>query len=35
MSEDFYCDEAVSGRTPVEVVAETDADGYVQELDFW
>jgi histidine triad (HIT) family protein len=24
MSEDFYCDEALSGRTPVEVVAETD-----------
>ena len=24
MSEDFYCDEALSGRTPVEVVVETD-----------
>jgi histidine triad (HIT) family protein len=24
MSEDFYCDEALSGRTPVEVVLETD-----------
>jgi histidine triad (HIT) family protein len=24
MSGDFYCDEALSGRTPVEVVAETD-----------
>lgn len=24
MSEDFYCDEALSGRTPVDVVAETD-----------
>jgi histidine triad (HIT) family protein len=24
MSEDFYCDEALSGRTPVKVVAETD-----------
>lgn len=24
MSEDFYCDEALSGRTPVAVVAETD-----------
>ncbi|GAA5005749.1 HIT domain-containing protein [Actinopolymorpha pittospori] len=24
MSEDFYCDEALSGRTPIEVVAETD-----------
>jgi histidine triad (HIT) family protein len=24
MTEDFYCDEALSGRTPVEVVFETD-----------
>ncbi len=24
MSEDFYCDEALSGRTPVDTVAETD-----------
>src|SRR5436309_6633796 len=24
MSEDFYCDEALSGRTPVQVVLETD-----------
>lgn len=24
MSDDFYCDEALSGRTPVEVVVETD-----------
>ena len=24
MSDDFYCDEAISGRTPVDVVAETD-----------
>ena len=24
MTEDFYCDEALSGRTPVEVVAETE-----------
>lgn len=23
MSEDFYCDEALSGRTPVDVVVET------------
>jgi histidine triad (HIT) family protein len=23
--DDFYCDEALSGRTPVDVVAETDA----------
>ncbi|GIG63869.1 HIT family protein [Phytomonospora endophytica] len=23
MTDDFYCDEALSGRTPVEVVAET------------
>lgn len=25
MTDDFYCDEALSGRTPVDVVAETDA----------
>lgn len=24
MSDDFYCDEALSGRTPVQVVLETD-----------
>ena len=24
MTEDFYCDEALSGRTPVEIVIETD-----------
>ena len=24
MTNDFYCDEALSGRTPVEVVMETD-----------
>lgn len=24
MTDDFYCDEALSGRTPVEVVLETD-----------
>lgn len=24
MSDDFYCDEAISGRTPVDVVIETD-----------
>ena len=24
MTNDFYCDEALSGRTPVEVVEETD-----------
>lgn len=24
MSSDFYCDEALSGQTPVDVVAETD-----------
>lgn len=24
MTSDFYCDEALSGRTPVEVVMETD-----------
>ena len=26
MSEDFYCDEALSGRTPVEVIVETAND---------
>ena len=24
MIDDFYCDEAISGRTPVDVVVETD-----------
>ena len=24
MTEDFYCDEALSGRTPVKIVVETD-----------
>ncbi|MFK8023520.1 MAG: HIT family protein [Ilumatobacter sp.] len=24
MTDDFYCDEAISGRTPVDVVVETD-----------
>ncbi len=24
MSDDFYCDEVISGRTPVDVVIETD-----------
>lgn len=24
MTDDFYCDEALSGRTPIEVVEETD-----------
>ena len=24
MCEDFYCDEALSGRTPIDIVAETD-----------
>lgn len=24
MSDDFYCDEALTGHTPVDVVAETD-----------
>ncbi len=24
MRDDFYCDEAISGRTPVDVVVETD-----------
>jgi histidine triad (HIT) family protein len=25
VTDDFYCDEALSGRTPVDVVVETDA----------
>ena len=25
MTEDFYCDEVLSGRTPVDVVLETDS----------
>lgn len=24
MSDDFYCDEAISGKTPIDVVLETD-----------
>ncbi len=24
MSDDFYCEEALSGRTPIDVVAESD-----------
>ena len=29
MSEDFYCDEALSGRTPVKVVLETDSARFI------
>ena len=35
MSEDFYCDEALSGRTPVEVVMETDDGSLGQRGAFW
>ena len=24
MTSDFYCDEALSGKTPIEVIAETE-----------
>lgn len=36
MSEDFYCDEALSGRTPVEVVLETeDVLAFHHTRPFW
>ena len=36
MSEDFYCDEALSGRTPVEVVDETaDVLAFHHTRPFW
>ena len=36
MSNDFYCDEALSGRTPVEVVAETeDVLAFHHTRPFW
>ena len=36
MSEDFYCDEALSGRTPVEVVAETnEVPAFRHTRPFW
>jgi len=36
MSEDFYCDEVLSGRTPVRVVRETpDVMAYHHTRPFW
>jgi len=36
ISQDFYCDEVLSGRTPVKVVAETDrALAYHHTRPFW
>jgi len=36
MSEDFYCDEVLSGRTPVVKVAETDSVlAYHHTRPFW
>lgn len=36
MTDDFYCDEALSGRTPVEVVAETeDVLAFHHTRPFW
>lgn len=36
MSNDFYCDEVLSGRTPVQVVAETDnVLAYHHTRPFW
>ncbi|MEM9802726.1 MAG: HIT domain-containing protein [Planctomycetota bacterium] len=36
MTEDFYCDEVLSGRTPVDVVAETDRVlAYHHTRPFW
>jgi histidine triad (HIT) family protein len=36
MTEDFYCDEVLNGRTPVRVVAETDRVlAYHHTRPFW
>lgn len=36
MSEDFYCDEVLSGRTPVRIVRETDnVLAYHHTRPFW
>lgn len=36
MSEDFYCDEAISGRTPIDVVIETpDVLAFHHTRPFW
>ena len=36
MTDDFYCDEVLSGRTPVQVVRETDnVLAYYHTRPFW
>lgn len=36
MSEDFYCDEVLSGKTPVETILETDRVlAYFHTRPFW
>jgi histidine triad (HIT) family protein len=36
MTEDFYCDEVLSGRTPVRIVRETDnVLAYYHTRPFW
>lgn len=36
MTEDFYCDEVLSGRTPVDIVSETDnVLAYHHTRPFW
>lgn len=36
MTEDFYCDEALSGRTPIDVVLETDdVPAFHHTRPFW
>ena len=36
MTDDFYCDEALSGRTPIDVVAETvDVLAFHHTKPFW
>ena len=36
MTEDFYCDEVLSGRTPVQIVRETDnVLAYHHTRPFW
>lgn len=36
MTEDFYCDEVLSGRTPVKIVSETDnVLAYHHTRPFW
>ncbi|MCP5057356.1 MAG: HIT domain-containing protein [bacterium] len=36
MTDDFYCEEALSGRTPIDVVAETDdVLAFHHTMPFW